>query len=171
VAGPFDIIPRFSEGKSMPSWIRCWMCVGWFAVASLSYSQVTIAGCWLNDEDGYRAFHHGQWFQPADVGQVGNDSRPAIATMSVSWIYEAGNFQPVAHPLPPPCQGSNCRSNPLDSTWQTIPYTTDNLRIPSNLAHSELSCITETFSSYYHPRDCEKSLHGFEDRLKRPPKI
>jgi hypothetical protein len=147
------------------------MCLGWFALALISSGQSAAAGCSLTDEDGYRAFHHGQWFQPSSSQNLHDESKNFIAKISVAWVYESGNFQPVAHPLSQPCQGPKCRSNPLDSTWHTIPSNSEISRASSSIVDFSSTWITDKPSRYCHASDQEKSLRGFENRLKRPPKI
>ena len=169
--GPSQVTQRLCDGNKMPSWLRCCICLGWFAVALNFCSQSATAGCWLTDEDGYRAFHHGQWFQPSHSKNLNEESKSLTAKILVSWVYESGSFQPIANPLPQPCQGPKCRSNPLDSTWHTVPFNSEISRVPSNIVDLSSSWINENSSQYRHTSDHEKSLRGFEDRLKRPPKI
>lgn len=169
--GPFLVTQQHSDGRRMPSWFRCWICLGWFAVVLISLSPCATAGCWLSNDDGYRAFHHGQWFQPSSSQKLHDESKDFIAKISVAWVYESGNFQPVAHPLSQPCHGPKCRSNPLDSTWHTIPSNSEISRVSSSILDLSSSWITDKPSHYCHASDHEKSLRGFENRLKRPPKI
>jgi len=171
VLGPYRVTQRLNDGSKTLSWLRWCMCLGWFALALISSGQSAAAGCSLTDEDGYRAFHHGQWFQPSSSQNLHDESKNFIAKISVAWVYESGNFQPVAHPLSQPCQGPKCRSNPLDSTWHTIPSNSEISRASSSIVDFSSTWITDKPSRYCHASDQEKSLRGFENRLKRPPKI
>jgi hypothetical protein len=83
--------------------------LGWVALLFASSFVEAEAGCQIGGEDWYRNYHHG--YHGSDVlSRVDGTSKHSASAIV---IYEDGQFREIANPLPPQCQGPQCRNAPV----------------------------------------------------------
>lgn len=88
---------------------RSWLVLGWVALFLASSFVEAEAGCQIGGEDWYRNYHHG-YHGSEVVNRVDGTSKHSSDAII---IYEDGQFREIANPLPPQCQGPQCRNTPV----------------------------------------------------------
>lgn len=141
-----------------------------------AWSQATswlIAGCFPSDD--YRHFHHGGFFNSPSQSYLnpsatGNQLRSGEGS-AVAWIYENGTLQPIANPLPPHCDGPNCRPTPNQNHLGHAITPIDGLRLVNSWSQNA-SCTPSPPSQHFKTNYLNESpLIGDSLAIDRPPKF
>jgi len=139
------------------------------------WSQATkslIAGCFPSDD--YRHFHHGGFFNspsqyPLDLSVT--DSKREFGERSAVWIYENGTLQSIANPLPPQCDGPNCRPTPNQNHLGHALTSVDTVRIVNSWSQ-DVSYLPASHGQPFKTRCLNESpLIGDSPAIDRPPKF
>lgn len=153
------------------------VCAKWlvWVIALAAWSQASqslIAGCFPSDD--YRHFHHGGFFNSLsqnhlDPSMTGN--KLWVRERSASWIYENGTLQPIANPLPPQCDGPNCRPTPNQNHLGHALTPVDTVRIVNSWSQ-DASCPPSSRDQHFKTDYLNQSpLMGDSLAIDRPPKF
>jgi hypothetical protein len=123
------------------------------------------AGCHDFSDDWYRSYHHGFNGLERSLSATTQSMTP-----QVQWTYEDGEFRAIDRPLPPLCQGPQCRNTPAEKMGTLAPVEYQRT-VSSAIRSSEIAFVMVDLQS--HERFSQPSsdrLTGFPTLLDEPPR-
>lgn len=151
-----------SERIKVVIWL---MFVVGFIGVSCSSGSVAQAGCHDFSDDWYRSYHHGFNGLERSLSATSQSMTP-----QVQWTYEDGEFRAIDRPLPPLCQGPQCRNSPSEKMGTLAPVEYQRT-VSSAIRSSEIAFVIVDLQS--HERFSQPTgdrLAGFPTLLDEPPR-
>lgn len=154
----------FVVGKSIKLSIGLWLLVAFLGLTCFSGSLAQ-AGCHDFSDDWYRSYHHG--FNGLERSLL---AATHSMTPQVQWTYEDGEFRAIDRPLPPICQGPQCRNSPSEKMGTMAPVEYQRT-VSSAIRSTEIAfAIVELKSHKRFSQPSSDRLAGFPTLLDEPPR-
>lgn len=154
----------FVVGKNIKLSFWMWLLAAFLGLNSFSGS-IAQAGCHDFSDDWYRSYHHGFNGLERSLSATTQSMTP-----KVQWTYEDGEFRAIDRPLPPLCQGPQCRNSPSEKMGTMAPSEYQRT-VSSAIRSSEIVFVLVDLQS--HERFSQPSsdrLAGFPTLLDEPPR-
>jgi hypothetical protein len=154
----------FVVGKSIKLSVWLWLFIAFLGLTSFSGSMAQ-AGCHDFSDDWYRSYHHGFNGLERSLSATSQSMTP-----QVQWTYEDGEFRAIDRPLPPLCQGPQCRNTPSENLGTMAPVEYQRT-FSSAIRSSEIAFVIVDLQS--HERFFQPTgdrLAGFPTLLDEPPR-